>query len=93
MIERIIVDPPADANYRGPRAALSAEQIRDVQTRLRAGVRARDLATTYGVSSRAIYRYGRFGAPRLIVVGQWEAEFYDRGDDEPPSQVSPWRRR
>ena len=89
--ERVIVDPPADANLHGPRCALGRQEILDVRARRRAGARVADIARSYGVSTRTIQRYlrGR-GDPRTIVVGRWEADFYDRGT-EPPSQVTAWR--
>jgi hypothetical protein len=90
------VDPRAiDAMRRYADASVPArEDPRAIDAMRRyadASVPARDIAATFGVSVRTVYRYLR--DPRRAVtvrVGDWEADFSTGGEQE-PQRLTAWR--
>lgn len=92
IYERVVVDPPANANL-GPLRARSTDQVAEMARLRRGGGSMDDIARIYGVSKRTVYRYLAAGdvVEYSVEIGGWAASFEIRGGAR-PWRISPWRR-
>lgn len=91
IYEHIVVDPPADANYREVRAR-SPEDVATMRALQAAGASVASIAARFEISIRTAYRYLADDASVVTVrAGVWTAQFAVDGERQ-PRRLTAWEK-
>jgi hypothetical protein len=91
VYERIVVDPPADANQ-GPTRVRSPEDVAEMRRLRDARVPVPTIAKRFEISIRTAYRYlGDESSVITVTAGVWTARFAVDGT-RVPRQLTRWEK-
>lgn len=91
VYERVVVDPPPDANS-SPVRARSPEEVARMRSMQRAGASISDIAKAFEISARTAYRYLADDSTVVTVTaGPWTAQFAVDGNRQ-PRRLTLWER-